>query len=343
MWRPLDDDQFEIVTYGDRRLKEVAASSKTPWRTLIVDEAHFIKNAAAQRTRRVCKLVRRVGRQGKVFALSGTPVPNRPIELWPLLYSMGVTTKSYDQFARRYADAYVNHWGSLDVSGASNLEELRDLIDPYLIRFTKEQVMPELPPKTWRVVALDLPTDRREKEFSLAEIDRMPMHVAFEALSDVLHLHGQRKVPLAVEHVTSILEAGQKVIVLAHHVDVCRALEEGLRDWGRVYVDGSVPRSQRQVLADLFQTEPGCRLFVGQVSTAGVGLNLTAASHVVFVEASWVPGVLEQGADRAHRIGQRDNVTVDLLTIHQSVDEHQLFKVLQKMEVIDAVVPTTPL
>ena len=294
-WRPLDCDQFEVVTYGDRRLKEVVSTTETPWRTLIVDEAHFIKNAGTQRTRRVCKLIRRVGRAGKVFALTGTPVPNRPIELWPLLYSMGVTDMRYEEFAYRYADAFVNQWGQLDVTGACNLRELRQLLEPVTIRFTKEQVMPDLPDKTWRVVALDLPLEQREKRLDLSEIDRMPFHVAFEAYSDVLHLHGQRKVPLALEHVTSILEAGEKVIVLCHHRDVVQMMSEGLASWGAVAVDGSVPRAHRQVLADQFQEDPETRAFVGQVQTVGVGMNLTAASHVVFVEASWVPGVLEQG------------------------------------------------
>jgi len=343
LWRDADKDSFEVVTYGDKKLQAILKTNTCPWSTLIIDEFHFIKNPQAARTKKVCSLIRRVGTRpnGKVIAISGTPIPNRPIEIWPLLYSMKITPMKYEQFGYRYAKAHYNHWGKFDVTGADNLEELSELMRPHTIRYTKKQVMPELPPKTWRVVALDLPEGKKEKLFSKDDLDKMDAEVAFEAMADVLHIQGLRKVPLAVEHISNILESGSKAVVLTHHRDVLEQLVEGLAPWSPVFIHGGISPTQRQARADQFQTDQSVRVFIGQTQTANVGLNLTAASHVVFVEASWVPGVLEQGSDRAHRIGTKDNITVDLLTLHRSIDEHQLFKVLGKMEVIEKIIPNT--
>lgn len=340
MWRPEAASKFRIMSYASPRFVSIRARD---YGTVILDECHYVKNPEAKRSRLACGLLRYIGRRGKAFALSGTPIPNRPIELWPLLYSMRITDLSYVDFAFRYASAFENQWHELDVRGASNLSELRALLAPSMIRFTKEQVLPELPPKTWRVLALNLPPDTREKEWSRVDVKRMDPGVAFEAMSDVLHLHGIRKVPLVAEHVKNLLASVHKVLLFAHHRDVIAALAGELRAFHPVTVLGGQTSARKQAAVDHFQDPKSkTRLFIGQVEAAGVGLNLTAASHVVFAEASWVPSTLEQAADRAHRIGTKGNVTVDLLTIHRSIDEHMLRRALEKLDVVNQVVSETP-
>ncbi len=339
LWRPEAAGEFSVVSYGSRVLRKLHHSTLTRlYRTLVVDEVHYLKSHEATRSRVVCRII---GRFEKVVALSGTVVPNRPIELWPLLHSMGITDRSYFSFAYRYAAAYRNHWKGLDVRGASHVPELRELIRPHLIRYTKAQVMPELPPKTWRVIALDLPRPQQERSFSLADLSELEESVAFEALSDLLRIHGERKVPMALEHIENVLTGARKVIVFAHHREVVAALVEGLATYRPVSLVGGMSPRVKQAAVDAFQTDLECRVFVGQNTAAGVGITLTAASHVVIVEGSWVPGELEQMADRAHRIGQRDNVTVDILTISGSIDEHMVARALSKQGVIDAVVPVS--
>jgi len=336
-WRRRSTRAWDVVSYADSNLDQV---DPRQYKTLVVDEVHYVKNPEAKRSRLVCGLIRKVGKKGRVFALSGTLVPNRPIELWPLLYAMRVTRRSFAGFALKFAAAYENEWGELDVRGASNLPRLRRLLRPHCLRYRKGDVLPELPDKTWRVMALDLPVPSREKDFSLRDLRRMREPVAFEAMSDVLKLHGQRKVPLAAQHVKDLLEAVPKVILFAHHRDVIHALAGELKRYHPVMVMGGQTPRRRQAAVDRFQEQGSrTRLFIGQVEAAGVGLNLTAASHVVFAEASWVPSTLEQAADRAHRIGSTGNVTVDLLTISGSIDEHMLRRALEKKEVVDQVVP----
>jgi len=126
--------------------------------------------------------------------------------------------------------------------------------------------------------------------------------------------------------------------VFAHHIHIIDSLMDGLKEFNPVKVTGSVKNEDRQTAVDTFQADNKCRVFVGNIKAAGVGLTLTAASHVIFVEASWSPADIQQAADRCHRIGQKDNVTVDLLTISESIDSLVLHSVLTKMDVIDRII-----
>lgn len=337
-WRPDARGRVRVLSYADRRL---AWARPDYYRTVIVDEAHYVKNHESRRSALVCRLLRQVGDRGRVFALSGTLVPNRPIELWALLFAMRITDLPYEDFAYRYASAHLNEWYDLDVRGASNLPELREMLAPHCLRYTKTDVLPELPEKTWRVIALDLPRDRCEKEFSLDDLVKMRESVAFEAMSDILHLHGQRKVPLILEHVRNLLEHERKVVLFAHHRDVIDNLEAGLKEFRPVTVTGSLRPVRRQAAVDRFRRSTGCRVFIGQGQAAGTGTDglQGVTGRMVIAEGSWVPGDLEQWSDRIHRIGTRHPVEIDLLTIEGSIDEHMLRRALQKQGVIDQIVP----
>ena len=339
LWRPESAHLFSVLSYSDRSLGVLSPGNTARlFRTLIADEAHYLKSRGANRTERVCDLIRAVD---KSIALSGTILPNRPIELWPLLHATGITDKAFYPFARRYADSWKAPWG-IDVSGSSNESELRALLEPHLIRYSKAQVLPHLPPKTWNVIALDLPRPRQERRFSLDELSALDESIAFEALSDVLRLWGERKTPRAVEFITSALESEAKLVVFAHHREVVGNLAAALAEFNPVTILGGTTPAAKQRAVDAFQTDPECRVIVGQNVAMGVGHTLTAASHVVIVEGSWVPGDLEQMGDRCHRIGQRDNVTVDVLTISGSIDEAMLRRALEKQAVIDQIIVDTP-
>lgn len=338
-WRPRDSSEFRVVSYAHPDLELL---NPRKYRTVVVDEVHYIKNPTSRRSRIVCGLLRRVGRRHHTIALSGTLVPNRPVELWPLLYSTRITDMSYVEYARRYCAAYEDEWGQLDVRGASNLDELRELISPHCLRYVKEDVLPELPDRTIRVLALDLPVGRAEKHFSIDDLKRMDAAPAMEAMSTVLREQGRRKVPLVLEHVLNVLEGSRKVLLFAHHRVVIEMLDRGLRREGHrpVTIMGGMTARRKQAAVDLFQKETSrCRVLIGQVQAAGVGLNLTAADRVVFAEASWVPSDIEQAVDRAHRHGQKSHVLADLLTIHRSIDEHMLRRALEKKDVVEQIVP----
>ena len=165
--------------------------------------------------------------------------------------------------------------------------------------------------------------------------------MAFEALSDVLQLAGIRKIPRAVEYIDTALAYSRKVVVFAHHREVIAQLVEKLAPYHPVTLTGGMSTRRKQGAVEAFQSDDRVRVIVGQGEAMGVGHTLTAASHVIMVEGSWVPGDLEQRADRCHRIGQKDNVTVDILTISGSIDEHMTRRAIQKQETIDAIVPVS--
>jgi SNF2 family DNA or RNA helicase len=227
-------------------------------------------------------------------------------------------------------------WGSFDVSGSSNEESLRDLLNPVMLRMTKEQCI-DLPEKTYRVIELDLPVDKREKQFTQAQIER-PDSIPFEAISDIRRMNAERKLDQSVSYIKDVLEQTDKVVVFAHHTHIIAALEGALIVYSPVVLTGATKNDDRHAVVTRFQTDPTCRVFIGNIKAAGVGLTLTAASHVVFVESSWSPAELKQAGDRCHRIGQKNNVTIDLLSIGGSIDALILHSVLTKMGVIDNII-----
>ena len=301
--------------------------------TLIVDEAHYIKNYKAKRTKLLMSLIKATS---NVSLLTGTPIVNRPIELWTLLYSIGATKLGYFEFGMRFCAGWKTPWDTYDFSGSSRKGELIKVLDPFMLRMTKEECI-DLPSKTYRIIALDLPVDKREKQFSQDQIDT-PDSIPFEAISDIRRLNAERKLDQSISYIKDCLEQTDKIVVFAHHTHIIDGLMDALKEFEPVMVTGSVKNEDRHVAVQTFQNNPKCRVFVGNIKAAGVGLTLTAASHVVFVEAPWSPADLQQAADRCHRIGQQNNVTIDLLTITGSIDEIILHKILTKMDVIDSVI-----
>jgi len=306
--------------------------------TLIADECHYAKSYKAKRTKALTALIKNAQR---VRLLSGTPIVNRPIEIWPLLYAIKATKLGYFEFGMRYCKGWKTPWDTYDFSGSSRHEELNSILQPIMLRLTKAQVLPELPEKTFKVIELDLAIDKREKAFSLAEVQKPDSSIPFEAISDILHMNAHRKLPLAIEHIISALESSQKIVVFANHTDIVDELMTALKVYKPVRVTGRDKAESRRDSVEKFQNDPSCRVFVGNIKAAGVGLTLTAASHIVFVESSWSPADIAQCADRCHRIGQKNAVLAEILTIHNSIDAHVLHKALSKMEVINLVIKET--
>lgn len=375
VWR--DDYDITIINY-DILTKHAAALRATAWDLVVCDEAHYLKNPDAKRTQAV------VGKEKKGVAviepikarrrmlLTGTPIPNRPIEGWTLFHYLDPGEfKSFFGYAIRYADASKGPCG-WDFSGSANLPELQDkLRGSIMIRRLKADVLTELPAK--RRAVIEIPANdaahavkaeneawerqertmlglRTEVELSKASADpadyaaavgklKTAMQVAFGEMSRVRHATAVAKIPAVIEHLRNAIEDGSKVIVFAHHHDVIEALAT---EFGQqaVTLYGEIPMAQRQAVVDRFQTDPTCQVFIGGIQAAGVGITLTAASHVVFAEMDWVPGNVTQAEDRAHRIGQRNMVLVDHLVFEGSLDARMATILVEKQEVLAAALDT---
>lgn len=336
-WRP-DLDEVPVISYDLLHRRKI----KRP-RCLIIDECHYVKNPETLRSRYVLELARTAE---QVIFLSGTPVPNRPMEFWPVLYSIGAVHMDPMNFGIRFCNGRQTPWG-MDYSGHSNLDELRELIKPFVRRRTKVDVLPELPRKQFRVIPLDRPDVVKAedgipqvKEFKKHELRRLDFSIPKEILSTVMRLHGEAKIDPAVDYVDDLLCSGvEKIVVGAWHKDVIKATKSRLERLGHYVVEykSGSPTGMRQAAIDQFQ-DGKARVIIGNMQSMGTGITLTAASHQVLIESNWSPGDLLQWSDRCHRIGQEKNVTVDLLTVHESIDEHVLRRVLEKKEITDSCI-----
>ena len=305
-----------------------------PFTTLICDESHYLKSPTAKRTKFCVALIKHASR---VRLLSGTPVVNRPIELYATLRAIGGTKLDYINFGRRYCAGWQTPWGSFDVSGASNIEELYGTLKEYLYRVTKATALPELPEKTYRIIEFDISLSPKEKQLIKTAIAKPDHPIPFEAIPDIMKLNAQKKLPLAIEHIRTVLQHEQKVVVFAWHSATIDALQDALAEYGCVKVVGGMSHKDRQASVDEFQSG-AARVFLGNTKAAGVGLTLTAANYVIFVETPWAPADLHQAADRCHRIGQKNHVQVDVLTLEKSIDSMQLHAILGKTTIVNNLI-----
>ncbi len=359
-----------IVNY-EQLGKHRAAIDARQWDLLISDECHYVKNPKAQRTALLLgkwdkdpsKCVEPIQARRRVF-LSGTPMINRPIELWPILHSIDPwgLGKNKMAFAQRYCDAHNNGYG-WDFTGASNLGELQiKLRASVMVRRLKDDVLKELPAKRRQVIpfqpqdaatralierenaigrgveaarkALEASTNPADYERAVAMLEEA-QKVAFTEMAAVRRDVAIAKLPQVIEHVGDTLENVDKLIVFAHHLDVLKALKDAFGN-AAVVLTGETPLPARQAAVDAFQTNPAIKVFVASIKAAGVGITLTAASTVLFAELDWTPGGMSQAEDRAHRIGQLNSVLVQHLVLDGSFDQRMAETIVEKQAVLDA-------
>lgn len=360
-WCTATDVKPVIVNY-DRLTRERHVIHTETWDVLIIDECQYVKNSKAKRTQEVVGYRNVPGiRAKRKIAITGTPILNRPIELYPVLHylqPMGYFNKFH--YAQRYCDAKKTPFG-WDFSGYSNLEELQEkLRSTIMIRRLKSEVLPDLPGKVRQII--EIQGDKTTKNINQIEkkwfselfkkkdgvltdgefraaIKQMQTvgSPVFEEMSEVRKETALAKIPAAIEHIQNSIDSSGKVIVFCHHKEVVQAIHEKFKEVS-VVLTGSTPLNKRDEAVKLFQTDPKTHLFVGNIKAAGTGLTLTASSHVIFVEMSWTPGDMAQAEDRADRIGQKNSVLVQILVLKDSLDSLMAKTIVRKQELIERAV-----
>lgn len=306
------------------------------FKTLVLDESHRIKSPKAIRTKAAMLLMKNIP---NVYALSGTPIPNRPIELFPLLSGLGIYKGGYYDFANRYARMWKAPWG-LDVSGASNLPELKEKMRPYVLRRKKADVFTSYQEPVVSLITFDLPVDKRELEFSAdVLIDHPNPMLAFEGLSEVMKEAGLRKVKPAIEFILDKLETGEPIVVFAHHKEVVHAIKDEIKKHcGVSVITGETNQKYRADIIRQFQSGEN-KVFIGNLSACQEGIDLSVADTVVFVEATWQTSALLQASSRIENINKVGCAPlIYLLTIARSLDHTVLKKVLQKQNIVNQII-----
>lgn len=303
---------------------------------VILDEAHMIKNAKSVRSKISGRIIKQTP---YALLLTGTPM-ERPIDLFVPLYSIGAIDMKYDTFGMNYCDPKKIFIGIREVwqyRGITNAQGLKAIVDPYMLRMFKEDVI-DLPEKFIDIVGLDLPVGSREKKYNLQDIVKDPRPIGFEGLAELLHEQAIRKLPQAIAHIKMRLEENQKIFIVAKHTDVIDTLAEKLEKFNPVILDGRCSALAKDNAVHAFQNLDSCRVFIGQITAAGTGITLTAANHVIIVEPDWSYSNLMQVIDRCHRIGQKNKVNAEILTIDGSIDERVLYTTLEKKSFIRDIV-----
>lgn len=386
----------DVVIINFDILHKFEKSLSLYWDLIVIDEAHYLVNHKARRTKcifgyrptkkEIQKLADEKGfstdqarealtvapiNSRRKLAMTGTPMVNKPADLFPIINWLDPEQwPNGFKFMLRYCAGHQSGFG-WDFSGTSNLEELnRELRGGLMLRRLKRDVLKDMPGKWRRVV--ELPNTAKSKalieeeweqfnedeeaisrleiaaELAKAGDDEAAFRETVKALNErvqakfdemalIRHQTAQAKLPQVIEKLKEIFEedAEHKLIVFAHHRDVIFEIK---REFPQAcVVIGGVGAEQKMKEVARFQNDPKATLFIGGLRAAAEGITLTASSHVIFIEEDWTPGKMLQAEDRAHRIGQHDNVLVEHWVLAGSLDVRMAQRTIAKQELMDKV------
>jgi len=308
----------------------------------IVDEAHYISNATANRTRLLNDVLETIP---KVWLLTGTPMTSRPINYFNLLKIVeSPLALNWQSYVRRYCKGYQFNVGNRKVwntSGASNLDELRERTKNLVLRRMKTDIL-DLPEKIVTPVFVELSSkmyDEELEEFTRISNDKKndeTITVTLNRLMKIRQLIAYEKIPYTCELIDKCLEQGKKVIVFTNFTMSLDMLHEKYKKVS-VTLDGRMNKDRRQENVDRFQNDDKIKVFIGNIKAAGVGITLTSAEIVIMNDLSFVPADHSQGEDRAYRYGQKNSVLV-YYPVFENTVEKIIYNILQKKKgIIDQV------
>lgn len=351
---PEQFDNYDLVltTYGTMR-RDIELLRRYRFRYAILDESQAIKNPLAE-TAKAARLLNARRR----LALTGTPVENSTLELWSQFAFLNPgLLGNLDYFREAFVTPIEQN------QDAETARFLRRMVYPFILRRTKDQVAPELPPRSERLLEVDMePAQRRlyirqrdyYRALLLGLIDNNGIDNArMQVLEGLLRLRqicnhprlvepdfrgSSGKFELLIETLETLAAEGHKALVFSQFVQMLALIREAL-DARRIpyaYLDGQTRRRQQEV--DRFQSDETLRFFLISLKAGGVGLNLTAADYVIHVDPWWNPAVEMQATDRTHRIGQKKPVFVYKLVTRDSVEEKILHLQNRKRELVEQLI-----
>ncbi len=340
------NDAFFTICNYEQVMRDLLDVEQVRWDLIILDEAQRIKNWEAK-TSRVIKGLK----SPFALALSGTPLENRLDELYSVVQFID-DRRLAPAFRFFHRHRIVDENGK--VQGYRNLAELRENLQPILLRRTRNLVLKELPPRSVEIVRIP-PTEEQKAlhdghmqivsaiarkrfltEMDLLRLQKNLLCCRLAANSTILvnkEEPGYSSKLVELEDLLDRLfaEEGRKAVLFSEWKKMLDLIEPLLqaRGLGYVRLDGSIPQKQRLQLVNTFQENEDCQLFL-TTNAGSTGLNLQAANTVINVDLPWNPAVLEQRIARAHRMGQLQPVQVYLLVTENTLEENLLATLSQK-------------
>ncbi len=349
-----DNECFFTICNYEQVLRDILAIEKVPWDLIILDEGQRIKNWEAK-TSRVIKGLK----SPYALVLSGTPLENRLDDLFSV-------TEFIDDRRLGPSFRFFNRHRIVDekgrVLGYKNLAELRERLQPILLRRTRATVMRDLPPRTTEIMRIAPTAEQVDLHRANLRIVSSIVRKPYINEMDLLRLQKalllcrmsadstflvdkqppgySSKLEAIDDLIGSLLaEEDRKIIIFSEWTTMLGLIEPLIEKHGASYVrlDGSVPQKQRQQLVQKFQNDPDCRLFI-TTNAGATGLNLQAANTIINVDLPWNPAVLEQRVARAHRMGQKRSVQVYVLVTEDTLEENLLATLAAKHELATAAI-----
>lgn len=338
---PLTIINYDILHHWTHYLSELDL------RTVVFDECQYLQNSGTKRTQASQEVAWSVPH---VLALSGTPLTNRPSDLWPTLNILWPDNyPSFWSYAQEFCSPRFTRWG-WKFDGSSNLDKLhQQLISNGMIRRRKSDVLHDLPDKVRYIMPCEL---SRPKEYAEAADDFMrwlkknkphkvrsaSRAVRLTRLGYLLRLAAKLKIKGVVDWANRFLEeTDEKLILYAVHKKAIDVLKRRVRAKS-VVIDGSITGKRRQNAVDQFQGDKRTRLLIGNLQAGGVGLNLTAASTIGMAEIAWKPAAHLQAEKRIDRIGQKQTCWVYYLIATGTIEEDLCRLLQRKQKDITAVI-----
>lgn len=310
----------------------VSRQVEIPKKTLaIIDECHYLRHETSKRTKFIYGPHGMIRKTKHIIAISGTAAMNRPLELYETFKALNwkaIGGRDKISYGFKFCGGYRDALGAYNFDGASNLDELGQRLRAYMmVRRNKKDVLKDLPSKSYEILRL---TEQGAEKFKMemATVKRAKVELV-DHIATLRRVQGEYKVSLALPLLDEFIREEEKIVIFAHHKSVIEQLERHLAGHKLAVIKGSTPSGARQAIIDSFQNGDA-NVFIGSISAAGVGIELTAASTAIFVESMWTPAENDQAADRLHRIGQKKNVRIIFLTIKNDLDEYMLKRTLEK-------------
>ncbi len=317
---------------------------------MIVDEATMIKGYSAQRTKRAVVLSRYIN---SILLLTGTPIINSPQDLFvPLNIIDYDRFNSFFKFVHRFCDPIRQTWG-WDFSGSSNMDELRDIIKPYYVRYAKRDVLDDLPP----IIFTDMPVDLRSEyndKYKMAiknlveylktvrkksdkETQRSMRAQKLVLLNELRQITSASKSMDAQEVIENIVNSGEKVVVFSNFHEPLKNLHK-IFDKNSVLLLGDSSDKEREDAKNRFQNDEKIRIFFGGTKASGIGITLNRAENVLFIDQPWTAADYEQAYSRSERIGNKAPViNIRTMYVSGSVDEKIANIIKKKKEIANFI------
>ncbi len=340
-----------ITSYDSLRM-DINLYKNVHFGMVVLDEGQYIKNDTSLKT----LAVKQLKTDGKLV-ISGTPIENSLDNLWSLFdFIMPKYFGKKADFLAKYQAALTDP----EFEDPTVKEELLAKVTPFILRRTKEEVLPELPPKTEKIIKIEMSEQQHKyyesyRQAVVEEIENMPKRKAIQIIASLTNLRMLAVDPSAffenynevsnkfnytIDLVTSSIASGHKIIIFSFFVKALDKLKTLLEQQGikSLTIKGEITAKNRLNIAETFNKNKDIKVLLVSLKAGGVGLNLTGADTVVHLDPWWNIAVENQATDRAHRIGQTRPVTIYKLVSYGTIEDKIIYLQEKKKELYNAVI-----